>query len=98
MKRVLKNIGLYLLIGILRILVVIEFIAFIFGFIPGLLLEGIIRMLIAIVGIPVWIVSGNTALFDIAFDDSRDIAVTRIFDFTTGVMYECIDELTSKIN
>lgn len=96
MKRVLKNIGLYLLAGIVRILVVIEFIVFIIGFLPAIFLEGIIRAHIGLIGLLVWVVSGSTALFDISF--GRELLVIKFFDSTTNRLSEFLDKLTIKIN
>ena len=96
MKRVLKNIGLYLLISIVRILIVIEFIVFIIGFLPAVFLEGIIRAHIGIVGLLVWVVSGSTALFDISFGGK--LLVVEFFDSVTNHLTEFLDKLTIKIN
>ena len=96
MKRVLKNIGLYLLISIVRILIVIEFIVFIIGFLPAIFLEGIIRAHIGIVGLLVWVVSGNTTLFDISF--GGESLVIKFFDSATNHLTEFIDKQTIKIN
>ena len=95
MKRVLKNIGLYLLISIVRILIVIKFIVFIIGFLPAIFLEGVIRAHIGIVGLLVWVVSGGTALFDISF--GREIWVLEFFDFVTDRLSEFLNKLTIKI-
>ena len=96
MKRVLKNIGLYLLAGIVRILIIIEFIVFIIGFLPAVFIEGIIWAHIGIVGLLVWVVSGSTALFDISF--GGELLVVKFFEFTTNHLSEFLDELTIKIN
>ena len=96
MKRVLKNIGLYLLVIIIRILIVIWFIVFIIGFLPAIFLEGIIRAHIGIVGLLVWVVSGSKALFDISF--GGEIWVLEFFDFVTDRLSEFLDKLTIKIN
>ena len=96
MRRVLKNIGLYLLASIVRILIVIEFIVFIIGFLPAVFLEGIIRAHICIVGLLVWVVSGSTTLVDITFD--RELLVVKFFESTTNHLSEFLDELTIKIN
>lgn len=95
MKRVLKNIGLYLLASIVRILIVIEFIVFIIGFLPAIFLEGIIRAHIGLVGLLVWVVSGSKALFDISF--GGEIWVLEFFDFVTDHLSEFLDKLTIKI-
>ena len=96
MKRVLKNIGLYLLASIVRILIVIEFIVFIIGFLPAVFIEGIIGAHICIVGLLVWVVSGSTTLVDITFD--KKLLVVKFFESTTNHLSEFLDELTIKIN
>ena len=96
MKRVLKNIGLYLLASIVRILIVIEFIVFIIGFLPAIFLEGIIRAHIGLVGLLVWVVSGSKALFDISF--GGELLVIELFDSIKYHLSEFLDELTIKIN
>ena len=95
MKRVLKNIGLYLLASIIRILIVIKFIVFIIGFLPAIFLEGIIRTHIGLVGLLVWVVSGSKALFDISF--GGEIWVLEFFDFVTDRLSEFLNKLTIKI-
>ena len=96
MKRVLKNIGLYLLASIVRILIVIEFIVFIIGFLPAIFLEGIIRAHIGLVGLLVWVVSGSKTLFDISF--GGELLVIELFDSIKYHLSEFLDELTIKIN
>ena len=95
MKRVLKNIGLYLLASIIRILIVIEFIVFIIGFLPAIFLEGIIRAHIGLVGLLVWVVSGSKTLFDISF--GGELLVIELFDSIKYHLSEFLDKLTIKI-
>lgn len=95
MKRTLKNIGLYLLASIVRILIVIEFIVFIIGFLPAIFLEGVIRAHIGLVGLLVWVASGSTALFDISF--GGEIWVLEFFDSIKYRLSEFLNKLTIKI-
>ena len=95
MKRVLKNIGLYLLASIVRILIIIEFIVFIIGFLPAVFIEGIIRAHIGLIGLLVWVASGSKALFDISF--GGELLVIELFDSIKYRLSEFLNKLTIKI-